>query len=108
MVVVLAEILVQPGDAERFSDVCIEALRHVAGVPACRSARLTRSLGDPGRFLLITEWESGEALLDDFYATENFVRWRAAVGPFLLEPPRIEQLVEIVARSPARTSPPEA
>lgn len=99
MVFVSAEILVRPGEVDGFVTACGAALRHITEVPGCRFARVTRSVGDPGRFVVLSEWDSLESFHQGFYGTENFDRWRAAVSRFFVEPPRIEQLVDVLDRS---------
>ncbi|MPZ64034.1 MAG: antibiotic biosynthesis monooxygenase [Pseudonocardiaceae bacterium] len=94
MVFVTTEILVRQGDIERFLTACGTALRHITDAPGCRFARLTRSVGDPSRFVVLSEWDCLESFHQGFCGSEHFVRWREAVSRFFLEPPRVEQLVE--------------
>ncbi len=54
VIVSIDEILVRPDDVARFAARCHAALSHLSGTPGCRSAKLTRSLADPARFLVIT------------------------------------------------------
>jgi quinol monooxygenase YgiN len=94
VVFVTAEILVRPGEVEPFLAACRTALCHITDVPGCRFARLTRSVGDPTRFVVLSEWDCLDSLHQGFYGSDQFVRWRDAVSRFFVEPPRIEQLVE--------------
>ncbi len=91
-----AEILVQPGDVEQFVAACSSALCHITAVPGCRFARLTRSVGDPSRFVVVSEWDTLDSLHQGFYGSEQFERWRDSVSRFFLEPPRTEHLIEAV------------
>lgn len=95
MVFVTAEILVRPGEVNYFLTASSTALCHITDVEGCRFARVTRSVGDPSRFVVLTEWDSLESFHQGFCGSEHFVRWREAVSRFFLEPPRVEQLVEV-------------
>ena len=54
--------------------------------PGCRSVRMTRGIESPSRFVLLVEWDSVEAHLENFRASERFGQWRAHIGPLLRGP----------------------
>ncbi len=93
MILEVAEILVQPGEEEEFEAAYRAAVEHVLGSPGCRSARLTRGVENPSRFVLLVEWDSVAAHVDGFRASPAFTRWREGIGRFLVGTPRVEHFV---------------
>ena len=49
----------------------------------------------PARFVLLVEWDSVDAHLDNFRATDRFVTWRTAIGPFFARPPQVEHVIDV-------------
>lgn len=101
MVLELADITVLPGTDEEFAAAVREGIRYVADTPGFRSARLTRGIETPGRFVLLIEWDSVEAHTVGFRQSENFGRWREHIGPFLDGDPRVEHLDDVALPGPA-------
>jgi heme-degrading monooxygenase HmoA len=95
MVLEIADIRVDPATADDFPDAVREGLKFVADTPGYRSARLTRSVESPDRFVLLIEWDSIEAHTEGFRGSENFGRWRGAIGPFLAGAPHVEHVNDI-------------
>ncbi len=56
---------------------------------------MTRGVESPSRFVLLVEWDSVAAHLDNFRATDRFVSWRATIGPWFAEPPRVEHFTDV-------------
>jgi quinol monooxygenase YgiN len=56
---------------------------------------MTRGVESPSRFVLLVEWDSVEAHLQNFRSTGRFTAWRAAIGPFFAEPPHVEHFTDI-------------
>lgn len=95
MILTITELLVAPGAVEEFLaavETALPALRAAAG---CRSARLVRCVLEPEKFVLLSEWDSLEAHTEDFYRSEAFLDWRAAVSEHLCEPPRVEHAEDV-------------
>lgn len=63
--------------------------------PGCRSVRMTHGIESPNRFVLLVEWDSVEAHLENFRATDRFTQWRAAIGPFFAGPPHVEHFSDV-------------
>jgi heme-degrading monooxygenase HmoA len=101
MVLEIADIAVLPGTEEEFAAAAREGIRYVSDTPGFRSARLTRSIESPGRFVLLVEWDSVEAHTVGFRESENFGRWRHHIGPFLTGDPRVEHFDDIALPGPA-------
>lgn len=97
MVLEVATVDVRPGEEDAFVAAYRQARSEVIGTPGCRSIRLTRGVESPSRFVLLVEWDSVEAHLDGFRATDRFTRWRAAIGPHFAGPPAMEHFTDIPA-----------
>ena len=95
MVLEVADFAVLPGQEDEFAAAVGEGLPFVADTPGFRSARLTRGVESPSRFVLLIEWDSLEAHTVGFRESENFGRWRSAVGPFFDGPPRVEHFNDV-------------
>ncbi|MDN5749248.1 MAG: antibiotic biosynthesis monooxygenase [Pseudonocardia sp.] len=97
MITEIADISVLPDKQEQFADAVREGLAFVSDTPGFRRARLTRSIETPTRFVLLIEWDTVEAHTVTFRESENFTRWRGAVGPFFDGPPHVEHVAEVAA-----------
>ena len=99
MITEIADIRVVADRADEFPAAVREGLRHVSDTPGFRTARLTRSVETPTRFVLLIEWDSVEAHTVGFRESENFGRWRGVVGPFFDGPPHVEHFDELTMSS---------
>ena len=97
MVLEVALIDVLEGREEAFAAAYREARPLLASTPGCRSVRMTRGVESAGRFVLLVEWDSVDAHLDNFRATDRFTRWRALLGPFFDGAPRVEHFTDVPA-----------
>lgn len=95
MVLEVALIDVVAGQEEDFTAAYAEARELVATTPGCRSVRMTRGVESPSRFVLLVEWDSVEAHLDNFRASERFGKWRALIGPYFAAPPVVEHFTDL-------------
>jgi heme-degrading monooxygenase HmoA len=95
MVLEVALIDVQEGREDEFAKAYAEAHPILVDTPGCRSVRMTRGVETPSRFVLLVEWDSVDAHLDNFRATERFARWRALIGPYFDGAPRVEHFVDV-------------
>lgn len=95
MVLEIADIAVLPGAEDRFVTAYREALAFITKTPGFRTARMTRGIESPGRFVLLIEWDTLEAHTVAFRQSENFGRWRALIGPYLDGPPRVEHFDDV-------------
>ena len=98
MVVEIADFAVLAGQEDEFAAAVEKGLAYIADSPGFGSARLTRSVESPSRFVLLVEWDSLEAHTEGFRESENFTRWRGLVGPFFDGSPRVEHFNEITTR----------
>lgn len=101
MVLEIADITILPNTDEEFAAAVREGIRYVADTPGFRTARLTRGIETPGRFVLLIEWDSLEAHTTGFRESENFERWRGHIGPFLDGQPHVEHFDDVALPGPA-------
>ncbi len=94
MVLEVARFAITPGSEEAFSAAFHEAEPLVADTPGFRSARMTRGIESPSRFVLLIEWDS-VAAHEEFRASERFARWRALIGPHFASPPEMEHFEQV-------------
>ena len=97
MIVEHAEINVTTGREDEFVAAFPQARAVIGQADGFRWAELHRGVERPSSFLLLVGWESLEAHLDGFRASDRFVQWRAIIGPFLAEPPRVEHVTAVTA-----------
>ena len=95
MVLEVALIDVVAGREDAFAAAYREGHPILAGTPGCRSVRMTRGVESPSRFVLLVEWDSVEAHLENFRGTERFARWRALIGPYFAGPPQVEHYLDV-------------
>jgi heme-degrading monooxygenase HmoA len=95
MVLEVALIDVLAGQEEQFAAAYGKAREVLVRTPGCRSARMTRGVESPSRFVLLVEWDSVEAHLENFRATERFTTWRGLIGPYFDGAPRVEHFTDV-------------
>lgn len=97
MVLEVALIDVLAGREDEFAAAYRKGHTLLATTPGCRSVRMTRGVESASRFVLLVEWDSIEAHLDNFRATDRFTQWRALLGPFFNGAPTVEHFVDVPA-----------
>jgi heme-degrading monooxygenase HmoA len=97
MVLEVALIDITPGQEDAFAAAYAEAHPIVATTPGCRSVRMTRGIESPSRFVLLVEWVTVEAHLENFRATERFTQWRGLIGQYFAGPPLVEHFTDVPA-----------
>ena len=95
MVLEVALIDVVPGQEDEFAAAYGKAREILATTEGCRSVRMTRGVESPSRFVLLVEWDSVEAHLDNFRATERYTTWRGLIGPYFDGPARVEHFTDL-------------
>ncbi len=95
MVLEVGLIDVQAGQEDQFAAAYAQARGVLAGTPGCRSVRMTHGIESPTRFVLLVEWDSVEAHLENFRNTDRFTTWRGLIGPYFANPPLVEHFVDI-------------
>src|SRR5689334_22657891 len=97
MVLEVGLIDVQEGREDEFAAAYAKARSILATTSGCRSVRMTRGVETPSRFVLLVEWDSVDAHLDNFRATERFAEWRGLIGPYFDGAPRVEHFNDVPA-----------
>lgn len=95
MVLEVALFDVTPGHEDDFAAAYTAARQLVATTPGCRSIRMTRGIESPSRFVLLVEWDTVEAHLDNFRASERFDHWRGLIGRYFAAPPVVEHFTDV-------------
>jgi heme-degrading monooxygenase HmoA len=95
MVLEVALIDVLPGAEEEFAAAYAKGRETLATTPGCRSVRMTRGIESPSRFVLLVEWDSVEAHLENFRATDRFTTWRGLIGQYFAQPPVVEHFLDV-------------
>lgn len=95
MVLEIADFTVRPGTEDQFAAAYLEAKDLLAATPGFVSARMTRGIESPSRFVLLVEWQSVEAHTVGFRESERFPRWRELVGPFFAADPKVEHAHDV-------------
>jgi len=95
MVLEVALIDVHAGQEDAFAAAYAQGRPILAGTPGCRSVRMTRGIESPSRFVLLVEWDSVEAHEENFRSSDRFPQWRALIGPFFANPPRVEHFNDL-------------
>jgi heme-degrading monooxygenase HmoA len=95
MVLEVAVFEIVPGREDEFIAAYAKARSIVATTPGCRSIRMTRGEESPSRFVLLVEWDSVQAHLDNFRATERFGQWRGLIDSYFAAPPVVEHFSDV-------------
>ena len=94
MVLEVALIDVRPGTEAEFEAAYRRVRDQVASSAGCRTMRMTHGVETPTRFVLLVEWDSIDAH-EGFRASDRFTAWRAGIGPYFAEPPRVEHFTDL-------------
>ena len=97
MVLEVGLINITPGQEDAFAAAYAKAHETLATTPGCRSVRMTRGVESPSKFVLLVEWDSVNAHLDNFRATDRFHTWRGLIGPYFDGAPLVEHYLDVPA-----------
>lgn len=75
-----------------------------AGEPGCRRYAFAAALTDPSQFMLVSEWESEEAL-DAHYRSKEFADFQFALDGLLARPSELTVYATEAAARPMNTRP---
>ena len=91
MILEIAEIQIQPGQQSEFESAIAHAIKSVISqAQGFMNARVQHGLDSPERYILQIEWATLEDHTLHFRNGPLFPAWRAIVGPFFAQPPRVE------------------
>ncbi|GAA4685385.1 antibiotic biosynthesis monooxygenase family protein [Phytohabitans rumicis] len=97
MVLEVALIDIVAGQEDDFAAAYAKGHPVLASTPGCRSVRMTRGIESPTRFVLLVEWDTVEAHIENFRDTERFTTWRSLIGPYFAAPPVVEHFTDVPA-----------
>jgi heme-degrading monooxygenase HmoA len=95
MVLEVALINVVPGQEDAFATAYAKARDGLATTPGCQSVRMTRGIESPSKFVLLVEWDSVDAHIENFRGTERFQTWRGLIGPYFDGAPLVEHYADV-------------
>ena len=91
MILELADIRIPPGKQAQFDAAIIKGVETViAKARGFRGYKVNKGIETPERYLLMIFWDTLENHTVDFRGSAEFADWRAIVGPFFAEPPKVE------------------
>lgn len=90
-----AVLEVVAGKEAEFEAAFDEAAPLVAGSSGCRSVRLSRCIEEPGRYLLLIEWDSVEAHTVGFRGSPAYEEWRRLLHHFWVPRPTVEHFTTV-------------
>ena len=85
IVIAIAEMFGISGRREELATLLERFERWAGGEPGCRRYVFAATLADPSRFVLLSEWESFEAL-DTHYRSEAFTDFQMSLDGLLARP----------------------
>jgi quinol monooxygenase YgiN len=98
MILELADITIRPGDQAAFDAAITRGIESVvARSTGFLRASVHKGIELPERYVLQIEWETLENHTVDFRGSTAFAEWRAIVGPFFAQPPRVEHFTIVAA-----------
>ena len=92
----IASITVDPARAAAFETAVAAARPYFEAASGFISFALERVIEDPGSYRLVVGWESVDAHMVDFRASEGFQQWRAMAGPFFVTPPTVIHVATVI------------
>lgn len=96
MILEIAEVQIQAGQQAAFEAAIAEGIRSVISqAQGFISARVQRGIESPERYMLQIEWASLADHTEHFRNGPLFPAWRALVGPFFAQPPRVEHYASL-------------
>jgi quinol monooxygenase YgiN len=103
-VVPVAEMFGISGRRDELAVLLERFERWAAGEPGCRRYTFAAALADPSRFVLVSEWDSKEAL-DAHYQSEEFADFQVRLGGLLARPSELTAYSGQAAVRPLNTRP---
>ena len=92
----IATISIDPARAADFEGAVAAARPHFEAANGFLSFALQRSIETPERYLLVVGWDSVDAHMVDFRASEGFQVWRTLASPFFTAPPSVEHVAQVI------------
>jgi heme-degrading monooxygenase HmoA len=91
MILEVADIRIQSGRQAEFDEAIARGVSTViAQAQGFRGCQVHKGIECPERYLLMIQWDTLEHHTVHFREGPLFPQWRAIVGPFFAEPPKVE------------------
>jgi quinol monooxygenase YgiN len=104
VVIAIAEMFGISGRRDELATLLERFERWAAGEPGCRRYTFAAALADPSRFVLVSEWDSEEAL-DLHYRSEAFSDFQLGLEGLLARPSELSVYSAEGAVRPLNTRP---
>jgi quinol monooxygenase YgiN len=89
MILEIAELSAKPGSEKELTEAHAAAIEAFGPSEGLLSARLTQGVETPTNFVLLAEW-TDIAAHERYRKTEQFAKWRAAIGPYVAGPAAVQ------------------
>ena len=91
MILELADIRIPPGKQVEFDAAIIKGVETVASkAKGFRGYKVNKGIESPERYVLMIFWDTLKNHTVDFRGSAAFAEWRAIVGPYFAEAPKVE------------------
>ncbi|TFW18850.1 antibiotic biosynthesis monooxygenase family protein [Duganella callida] len=97
MIYEIAEITIQPDAHSAFEAAVDQAVSIFKAAKGCVSMRLDRGIESGNTYHLVVGWATLENHTVDFRGSQGFQDWRALVGQYFAQPPKVEHFSTVVA-----------
>ena len=96
MILEHADIRIDPARATDFEAAILRgASTVIARAQGFQGFKVNRSIESPGRYILTIYWATLEDHTVGFREGPLFPQWRAIIGPFFAQPPRVEHFSQV-------------
>ncbi len=82
MILEVATLDVKPGQAEAFEAAFLQAQKIISSMPGYVSHQLQKCIENPGRYLLLVNWQTLEDHTVGFRESEQYQEWRKLLHHF--------------------------
>jgi len=97
MIYEIAELYIKPETSAAFEAAVTQAVPLFQRAVGCVSMRLEHCIETPGTYHLVVGWKTVENHMVDFRNSADFQQWRALVGGFFAQPPKVDHYAGAVA-----------
>ena len=90
MILEIATLDIRQGQEQQFEAAFVQASPIIAGMPGHVSHQLQRGLDNPGRYVLLVNWQTLEDHTVGFRQSAQFQEWRRLLHHFYATAPAVE------------------
>jgi quinol monooxygenase YgiN len=95
MILEIAKFSIAPGSQPEFEAALPQAVEFFRTARGCLGMEIFRSADAKASYRLVVRWETLDSHVVDFRGSENFLKWRGLITPFLAGPLEIEHATAI-------------